>query len=121
MLQRQTRAMITWAVGLGLSAIAMVPSARSQPVSTQDLDRAIERAVNTLSLQIREAKGDLQKNIDAVNERLNRHIRDDHAHSQSETVRPPISHSAPPRVVRIERHYYYQRYWCPPPWWGPWW
>jgi hypothetical protein len=115
--RRLVKAIITWAVGLGLSAIATVPSALSQTqVTREDVDELLKGAVSTLSAQIRDAKGDLQTKIDALDGRLR--IVEDRRRRPPPLQPPP---APPPRVANMHGHYYYPRYWCPPPWWGPWW
>lgn len=95
---------------VGISAVAT--SAFAQ-VTKEQLNEALNAAVNTLSAQIQGVRGDLQTRVDTLEGRLDQHIRERHP-------RPTEGHPHPPstRVVHVHRHYY--QYWCPPPWWEPW-
>jgi hypothetical protein len=130
--RRLIKGISTWALGLGLSATAVVPSVLpgEAQVTPQQVTDAITGAVNTLSAQISTLGGqihgvttdlqtvrtDLQNKVDALDGRLR--IVEDRTRRPPPVQPPP---APPPRVVNIHRHCHYSRYWCPPPWWGPWW
>jgi septal ring factor EnvC (AmiA/AmiB activator) len=97
-------------LGSGLSAVAMVPTA----IAAQSESEILEKIdlIRDMIVKQDDKLRKMEDDIKDINKRINR----------LDTVTPvqvnPVQHSA--RVVHIHRHYYYPRYWCPPPWWGPW-
>src|SRR5215831_15820989 len=72
------KAIASWAVGLGLSAIPILSTALAQQsVTPEQLTAALEGAVNTLSAEIRGARSDLQTQITRLQRRFDDHMRDE--------------------------------------------
>jgi hypothetical protein len=109
--------------GLGISAVAMVPSAMPEENPLQLLQQQINRL--TEAIQRRMATDDERF------KRIEEDIRQLEQRPDNTTTVQPITvqpHSVQPRSVRPSsvqpprhRHYYPRYVWCPPPWWGPWW
>ena len=95
------RSIVTGALGLGLFAAMIVPSAAELTQADKDfITNAIERLrvvqqnqINLLSARVTNIEKNLLRNPPPT----------------------PASTAPPARVIHIHRHYY--RYWCPPPWW----
>lgn len=108
----------TGVTGLGISAVAMVPSAMPEESPLQLLNQQISRLTEAIQRQM------------ATDEERFRRIEEDvrqlkQRPDNTTTVQPSSAQpsSAQPSSVRPPRHrHYYPRYvWCPPPWCEPWW
>jgi hypothetical protein len=116
------------ALGLGLSVVALVPSATAaeqspsrnppvprpdQPATNETVLQMLDNVERRIERTIRDNNTGLQRQIRSLDERVSR-LESDKGRSQ------PRDGNAPPpavRLVHIHRHYY-PRYWpwCPPPW-----
>lgn len=96
---------VTRALGLGIIfAIVTISSAMADEAEVLDKISKLAAAFQRQADKTDEA---LQKQDERLKKLEARFIPKDHG-------------DGPARVVHIHRHYYYPRYWCPPPWWGPW-
>lgn len=115
----------TGLLGFGVSGITLVHSAMSETLDEkidalraliQNQTGALRGDIRDLDVKFQNQTAGLKGEINALDERLTKHIADGH--------RPASNGGSPPAkiVVQIQnRHRYYPRYWCPPPWWEPWW
>jgi hypothetical protein len=102
-------------LGLGISAVAMVPSGMADEVGDQL--KVLSTKIDNLTGAFQRLDDRLQKQDDRLL-KVEEEIRQIKRRPDTTTTVQPISVQLPTRVVH-HRHYY--RYWCPPPWWEPWW
>jgi hypothetical protein len=108
----------TGVTGLGISAVAMVPSAMPEEnplLLLQQQSSRLTKAIETQMATDEERFKRIEEDIRQLKRRPDNTTTAQPVTAQPITVRP--SSVRPPR----HRHYYPRYVWCPPPWCEPWW
>jgi hypothetical protein len=104
-------------LGLGISAIAIVPSGMADEVADQL--KLLSTKIDNLTGAFQKQNDRLEKQDDRL-QKVEEEIRKFKSRPDTTTTIQPETKSRPIRVV-VEMHRpHYPRYWCPPPppWWG---